>query len=87
VRWRHQTRRGPSTATLTTAGGLVVVGYADGDLVIHQASTGRVLLQKTLPIVGSGFPITYAVEGKQYISFPAAIDGPGVSVFAIPDKQ
>jgi alcohol dehydrogenase (cytochrome c) len=84
VRWRHPTRRALTTATLTTAGGIVVVGDGEGDMDIHDARTGQVLLQKHLPFVASGFPITYAVDGKQYLSFPSGTEGPGVSVFALP---
>jgi alcohol dehydrogenase (cytochrome c) len=87
VRWRYPTRRGPSTGTLTTAGGLVAVGDGDGDLDVHDARTGEVLLKKHLPFVSSGFPMTYAVEGKQYLTFPSATDGPGISVFALPDRR
>ena len=66
VRWRYPTGRGPSTGNTTTAGGLVVVGDGDGNLDVHDARTGEVLLKKHLPFVSSGFPITYAVEGKQF---------------------
>jgi alcohol dehydrogenase (cytochrome c) len=83
VRWRHVTRRDPATATLTTGGGLVVFGDGDGNLNVDAVQTGERLLQKHLPFVGSGFPITYSVNGKQYLSFPAGSNGPGISVFAV----
>jgi alcohol dehydrogenase (cytochrome c) len=81
--WSHPTRRGPTTATLTTAGGLVFVGDGDGDFNAHDVKTGKIVFQTRLPFVGSGFPITYQAGGRQYVTFPAGSNGPGISVFAL----
>jgi PQQ-dependent dehydrogenase (methanol/ethanol family) len=83
ILWRHRTRTPPSTATLTTAGGLVVVGDWDRYLYVHDATTGRILFQTRLPTSVQGFPITYAVAGRQYLAVPAGTGG-GQWVTTIP---
>ena len=83
ILWRHRTRTPPTTATLTTAGGLVVVGDFDRYLYVHDAATGRTLFQTRLPTSVQGFPITYAVNGRQYIAVPAGTGG-GQWVTTIP---
>jgi alcohol dehydrogenase (cytochrome c) len=75
ILWRHR--------TLTTAGGLVVVGDFDRYLYVHEATTGKVLFQTRLPTSVQGFPITYAVAGRQYIAVPVGTGG-GQWVTTIP---
>ncbi len=53
---------------LTTAGGLVFAGNFEGLFRAINAATGEVLWEKRL---GSGIhaaPVTYRVDGKQYVS-------------------
>jgi alcohol dehydrogenase (cytochrome c) len=83
ILWRHRTRTPPNTATLTTGGGLVVVGDFDRYLYVHEATTGKILFQTRLPTSVQGFPITYAVNGRQYIAVPAGTGG-GQWVTTIP---
>lgn len=83
ILWRHRTRTPPNTATLTTAGGLVVVGDFDRYLYVHDARTGKVLFQTRLPTSVQGFPITYAVNGRQYLAVPVGTGG-GQWVTTIP---
>jgi alcohol dehydrogenase (cytochrome c) len=65
----NQRRRAPyQTATLTTAGGLVFVGSWDRYVFAYDAKTGDLLWQARLPMMTNGFPITYAVGGKQYVA-------------------
>jgi alcohol dehydrogenase (cytochrome c) len=56
------------SGVLTTAGGLVFTGFADGTLAAYDDTT----LEKLWKInVGTGFnapPMTFAVNGKQYIA-------------------
>ena len=83
VLWRHRTRTPPNTSALTTGGGLVVVGDWDRYLYIHDAVTGQVLFQTRLPTSVQGFPITYAVNGRQYLAVPVGTGG-GQWVTTIP---
>ncbi|MEC9340691.1 MAG: PQQ-binding-like beta-propeller repeat protein, partial [Pseudomonadota bacterium] len=65
----------PNRGTLTTAGDLVFTGLMTGELVAHHARTGELLWQyKT----GSGIigpPITYALDGEQYVAVLSGIGG------------
>jgi alcohol dehydrogenase (cytochrome c) len=83
VLWRHRTRTPPNTSALTMGGGLVVVGDWDRYVYVHDAVTGQVLFQTRLPTSVQGFPITYAVDGRQYLAIPAGTGG-GQWVTTIP---
>jgi PQQ-dependent dehydrogenase (methanol/ethanol family) len=91
VLWRHRTRSPPNTSALTTGGGLVVVGDWDRYVYVHDALTGQILFQTRLPTSVQGFPITYAVNGKQYLAIPAGTGGGqwGTTIPAelIPEKK
>ncbi len=54
--------------TLTTAGNLVFQGRADGDLVAYNAETGQELWKEHLGLGIAAPPVTYAINGKQYVS-------------------
>jgi len=83
ILWRHRTRTPPNTSALTTGGGLVIVGDFDRYLRAYDAASGTVLFQTRLPTSVQGFPITYAVGGKQFIAVPAGTGG-GQWVTTIP---
>jgi alcohol dehydrogenase (cytochrome c) len=83
ILWRHRTRTPPNTAALTTGGGLVVVGDYDRYLYVHDAASGDILFQTRLPTSVQGFPITYAVGGRQYLAVPVGTGG-GQWVTTIP---
>jgi alcohol dehydrogenase (cytochrome c) len=83
ILWRHRTRTPPNTATLTTGGGLVVVGDFDRYLYVHDAATGKILFQTRLSTSVQGFPITYAVNGRQFLAIPVGTGG-GQWVTTIP---
>ena len=83
ILWRHRTRTPPTTSALTTGGGLVIVGDYDRYLYVHDARTGKVLFQTRLSTSVQGFPITYAVNGRQYIAVPVGTGG-GQWVTTIP---
>jgi quinohemoprotein ethanol dehydrogenase len=57
-----------NAGTLTTAGNLVFQGQADGRLLAHRADDGEVVWGFDLGLGISAPPITYAVDGKQYIA-------------------
>ena len=67
-RWRMPRAAFWNGGVLSTAGGLVFQGTADGQLLAHDAITGA---QRWGFDAGNGIiasPITYTVAGKQYIS-------------------
>ena len=75
VLWRHRVRTPINTAALTTGGGLAVAGDWDRHLYVYDAFDGEVLWQTRLPTSVQGYPITYAVEGKQYLAVPVGGGG------------
>ncbi len=66
--WAAKERTPPTTATLSTDGGLVFAGFLDESLKAFDAETGEKLWQADLQHLPSSFPITYAVDGKQYLA-------------------
>jgi quinohemoprotein ethanol dehydrogenase len=54
--------------TLTTAGGLVFIGQATGDLAAYDASSGDKLWHFNCGRPISASPISYEVDGAQYVA-------------------
>ena len=69
--WKHRRRAPYNTAALTTAGGLVFVGDWNRYVMAYDARTGDPRWESRLSTMANGYPITYAVDGKQYIAFGA----------------
>jgi quinohemoprotein ethanol dehydrogenase len=61
--------------TLTTAGNLVFQGRVDGTLRAYAADTGKELWQSNLGLGISAPPITYTVDGKQYVAILVGFGG------------
>jgi alcohol dehydrogenase (cytochrome c) len=66
--WRHREMAPPTTAALSTGGGLVFGGFLDQSFKAFDAETGEVLWQTDMEHLPSSFPISYAVDGKQYVA-------------------
>ena len=60
---------------VSTAGGLIFVGGTDRKLKAIDQDTGELLWSTTLPSRATGHPISYEVDGRQYVAIPAG--GPG----------
>ena len=61
--------------TLSTAGNLVFQGRVDGTLRAYAADTGKEVWQFNLGLGVSAPPITYAVNGKQYVAILVGFGG------------
>ena len=87
ILWRHSMTTRPRAAALTTGGGLVVGADTDRYLYFHDAATGDILFQTRLPGSVQGFPMTYAVGGRQYVAVPVGGNrSNAVYVFALPEQ-
>jgi alcohol dehydrogenase (cytochrome c) len=65
--WKHEQRAG-MLSLVATGGGLVLGGDANGRFKAFDDRSGKVLWETNLGAPVSGFPITYAVNGKQYVA-------------------
>ena len=75
VRWRQRFRTPINSAALTTDGGLAFAGSWDRYIYAFDADDGEILWQTRLPTSVQGFPISYAVDGTQYIAVPVGTGG------------
>ena len=83
VLWRHEAKRGSSSAALTTGAGSPSSATAIASHV-DDAATGKTLFKTRLSAPARGFPVTYAVGGRQFLAVPVSGDQNAVFVFAIP---
>ncbi|MCY4077490.1 MAG: PQQ-binding-like beta-propeller repeat protein, partial [Acidobacteria bacterium] len=68
--WRFSQRAPNAGSTLATAGGVVFHGDLNRRYRAFDAETGEVLWQTILGSQITGFPVSYAVDGRQYLSVP-----------------
>ena len=73
--WSVETPGATSGGVLSTRGGLVFQGRADGKFQAHDASTGETLWSSDMGVGTQAPPITYEVDGKQYVSVLAGWAG------------
>ena len=66
--WRHDHVSPWNGGTLTTAGNLVFQGTADGRFVAYNATTGDKLWESATGTGVVAGPVTYFVDGRQYVS-------------------
>lgn len=81
-RWSHTQRAMFMTSALTTGGGLVFIGDLDRYFKAFDVKTGKVLWQTRLGSAPHGYPVSYAVGGKQYIAVTT-----GMGVFKLMTAQ
>lgn len=71
ARWTHRQRAGIAGSVLTTGGGLVFVSDDARRFRAFDADTGEILWEQILNSSAGGFPVTYSVDGVQYIAIAA----------------
>jgi quinohemoprotein ethanol dehydrogenase len=88
-RWRvNFSGAGSGSGTLATAGTLVFQADPQGTLVAYDARTGARLWQGPVG-AGAATPITYALDGRQYIAIAGGRGGDDptrVTAFALPPR-
>jgi len=81
IEWQFKMVGDSWTGTLATAGGLVFCADSQGNFFALDASDGKPLWNIQLGNSVRANPITYAVDGKQYVEAAA---GNAISVFSLP---
>jgi len=74
-RWRAQYPSMWNGGILTTAGNLVFQGTADGRFVAYSADKGELLWQFPVGVGVMGSPVTYELDGVQYVAVMAGWGG------------
>ncbi|MEN3336819.1 MAG: hypothetical protein V7647_495 [Acidobacteriota bacterium] len=67
IKWSHPWEGGSRAGLLSTAGNLLFSGGASNDLVALNATTGEALWHAGLGASVSNAPITYEMDGKQFV--------------------
>ncbi len=81
-RWKFELTDVITSGLLTTASDLLFTGLRSGYFQAHDAGTGDLLWRTSLGGQISNGPMTYEVDGRQYV---AVISGRSLSTFALRD--
>jgi alcohol dehydrogenase (cytochrome c) len=82
--WSYEQRAAFLTGTISTGGNLVFVGDLDRRFRAFDARNGDILWETRLGTSVQGHPVTFAIDGKQYIAVTTAMGARGVSPRTVP---
>ena len=80
--WKYEQRAGV-LSLVATGGGLVLGGDANGRFRAFDDRSGKVLWETNLGSPVSGYPITFAVDGKQYVAVATGNSGVASSTLRV----
>jgi PQQ-dependent dehydrogenase (methanol/ethanol family) len=83
VAWIDRQRAPQTTCTLATAGGVVFAGSLDRYVDAYDAATGKVLWRARLDDVPSACPISYSIDGRQFVAFVVSAGGSESATFSV----
>ena len=83
VMWTERHRAPESTGALDTAGGVVFSGSLDRYFRAYDDANGKLLWETRLGDVPSNSPISYSVNGKQYVAIGVGNGGAQASTFPV----
>ena len=94
IKWQRRTEQPLVGGLLATAGNLVFMGEGSGRFNAYDATTGEVLWSDQLDAGVNAPPITYRIDGRQYVAIYASggkeRNGPAGGVylsFALPPRR
>lgn len=73
--WSHQQRASLHTGTISTGGDLVFVGDLDRRFKALDINNGDVIWETRLGTSVQGHPVSFAIDGRQYIAVTTALGG------------
>lgn len=79
--WKQRQRAPQTTGVLATAGGVVFAGALDRRYSAYDAASGKKLWSVGLPEVPNGTPITYSINGRQYVALIAGYGSPSTTTW------
>ena len=82
--WSYEQRAAFLTGTISTAGNLVFVGDLDRRFRAFDARNGEILWETRLGTSVQGHPVSFAIDGRQYIAVTTAMGARGVSPRTVP---
>jgi quinohemoprotein ethanol dehydrogenase len=88
--WEHETSsgiRGYDGGAMSTAANLVFQGRGSGELWVYAADTGKVLKVIKTGSHLMAAPMTYAVNGEQFVAIQAGYGGTAITVGSIPPSS
>ncbi len=80
--WQHD-QRAMTMSLVATGGGLLFGGDANGRFRAFDDDTGEVLWEINLGSPVTGFPITYAVGGRQYVAVSTGVAGTSAGLLVL----
>jgi alcohol dehydrogenase (cytochrome c) len=73
--WSWQQRSPFLSGVVSTAGGVAFVGDFDRHLKVVDVKTGKVIWQMRLGNTVQGYPVTFSLDGKQYLAVTTGLGG------------
>ena len=83
TKWEFRYQRPPWAGTMSTSGGLIFSGDEDGYFMAFDAKSGKNLWKLNTGNRIVTAPITYMVDGRQYVTMPS---GSALLTFALPQQ-
>jgi len=81
IKWKFEHTSPTWSGVLSTAGGLVFTGDAEGNFIAMDAASGRVLWHFQMGGAVYAAPMAFAVDGREYVAIAA---GSAIYAFGLP---